>query len=69
MVNVSHRLAIVGMAMLGVALVGVVLLIFDVVQGWTAGLLAGACAAVLLIALWLAMPLALRRTADSGESQ
>ena len=41
MVEVAHRLALTGMALLAASLVGVVLLIFDVVRGRTAGLVAG----------------------------
>jgi hypothetical protein len=66
MVDAAHRLALTGMALLGVSLVGVVLLIFDVVRGRTAGLVAGAVIAVIVAILWLLMPLALRR--DNGPA-
>jgi hypothetical protein len=48
MVTVSHRLAIVGLVLLGAAIVGVVLLIFDVVAGTAAGIIAAVAALVLL---------------------
>ena len=56
MVTVSHRLAIVGLVLLGAAIVGVVLLIFDVVAGTTAGIIAAGAALVLLVALWAGLP-------------
>ena len=59
-VDVAHRLAQIGMALLAVAVVAMVLLIFDVVSGLTAGVVAAAAAAVLLAGLWVALPLAIR---------
>jgi len=59
-VEVAHRLAQIGMALLAVAVVAMVLLIFDVVSGTTAGLIAAAAATVLLTGLWVALPLAIR---------
>ncbi len=59
-VDVAHRLAQIGMALLAVAVVAMVLLIFDVVSGITAGVVAAAAAAVLLAGLWVALPLAIR---------
>jgi len=56
MVTVSHRLAIVGLVLLGAAMVGVVLLIFDVVAGTAAGIIAAAAALVLLVSLWAGVP-------------
>src|SRR6476469_924193 len=55
-VTVSHRLAIVGLVLLGAAIVGVVLLIFDVVAGTAAGIVAAGAALVLLVALWAGLP-------------
>ncbi len=63
MVRAAHRLAMIGTALLGSAVVGVVLLLFDVVRGRTAGVIAGALAAGLLALLWLAVPLTMRRDA------
>jgi len=40
--------------------VGMVLLIFDVVSGLTAGVVAATAAAALLGGLWVALPLAIR---------
>ena len=56
MVTVSHRLAILGLVLLGAAMVGVVLLIFDVVAGTTAGIIAAGAALVLLVSLWAGVP-------------
>jgi hypothetical protein len=55
-VTVSHRLAIVGLVLLGAAIVGVVLLIFDVVAGTAAGIVAAVAALVLLVSLWAGVP-------------
>ena len=56
----AHRLAQIGMTLLAVAVVAMVLLIFDVVSGLTAGVVAAAVATVLLAGLWVALPLAIR---------
>ena len=56
LVTVSHRLALVGLALLGAAIVGVVLLIFAVVAGATAGIVAAVAAFVLLVSLWVGLP-------------
>jgi Family of unknown function (DUF6328) len=60
-VLLAHRLAIVGMAFLGAAVVTVTLLIFDVLLGWPGGITAAAVTGALLLVLWLAIPLAVRR--------
>jgi hypothetical protein len=65
-VHAAHRLAQVGLAMLAVAMIGVVLLIFDVVAGATAGWIAATLTALLLAGLWVALPLALRQQNDQG---
>ncbi len=56
LVTVSHRLALIGLALLGAAIVGVVLLIFAVVAGTTAGIVAAVAAVVLLASLWVGLP-------------
>jgi hypothetical protein len=61
-VTVSHRLAIVGLVRLGAAMVGVVLLIFDVVAGTAAGIIAAGAAVVLLVSLWAGVPLVVGRS-------
>jgi hypothetical protein len=59
-VDVAHRLAQIGLVLLGASIVGVVLLIFDLVLGSTAGAIAGGCAALVLLVLWAGLPLAIR---------
>lgn len=65
-VDVAHRLAQIGLVLLGASIVGVVMLIFDLVLGGAAGTIAAGCAAVVLLVLWGAVPLAIR--ARSGQS-
>lgn len=60
MVAFAHRCALAGAALLGVSLCGVVFFIFDVVEGLTAGIVAGAVAAVATLALWAAVPVGMR---------
>ncbi|MCX2711083.1 DUF6328 family protein [Mycolicibacterium sp. J2] len=56
----AHRLAYYGLFLLALALAGVSVLIFDVVVGARAGILAGSVTALALIGLWLVLPLVLR---------
>ena len=46
LVSATHRLAYAGLVLLGVALVGVTVVVFDVVYGRTAAMLAGCVALV-----------------------
>ena len=48
--------------LVGIVLSGTVALIFNVVLGNTASLIGGVCAAVGIAAVWLALPLGVRRT-------
>jgi hypothetical protein len=57
----AHRLAYYGLMLLALALAGVSILIFDVVVGTGAGILAGGVTALALIGLWLVLPLVLRK--------
>jgi O-antigen/teichoic acid export membrane protein len=59
-VGLAHRLAIVGIVFLACAVVSVTTLIFDVLLGWTGGLIAGGLAAALLLTLWLVVPFSIR---------
>src|SRR4051794_11974213 len=64
-VDLAHRLAIVGIFTLGCAIIAVATLIFDVLLGWTVGLVTGALTTALLVVLWLVVPWTIRaRTAD-----
>ena len=60
-VLLAHRLSIVGITFLACALVGVATLIFDVVAGPHTAAVVAVAIVVLLVSLWLAMPLGLRR--------
>lgn len=57
----AHRLSIVGITFLACAVIGVATLIFDVVAGSRVAGAAAGLVVVLLVTLWLAMPLGLRR--------
>lgn len=61
LVSVAHRLAIAGIVLLGLALVGVTVVVIDMVYGRTAAFDAGAIALTGFVALWLALPMLLRR--------
>jgi hypothetical protein len=61
LVDGAHRLALAGLATLGLAVTGVVLLIFDVVVGLTAAIVAGAVTLVVFVLLWGVIPLVQRR--------
>jgi hypothetical protein len=56
LVAAGHLFALAGLAMLGLAVAGVVLVIFGMVLGERAGILAAGCAFVLFAALWAVMP-------------
>jgi len=66
LVAASQRFAIAGLATLGLAVLGVVELIFDVVLGWVAGVIAAAAALVLLGVLWGLVPAVVRRRLHDG---
>jgi uncharacterized membrane protein len=66
-VDVAHRLAQIGLSILGLAIVGVVLLIFDVVLGPTAGYVAAGVVFVVLLGLWVVLPLVIRERKDADE--
>ena len=56
LVSLAHRCALAGSALLGLALTGVVLLIFDVVAGRTAGVIGAVATFLVLAGLWAVMP-------------
>jgi hypothetical protein len=68
-VMVSNRLMIAGIAALALAMVGVMVLIGDVLYGYTAAIVAGTLAAVLFGALWAALPLREYRQALAGRRE
>lgn len=60
-VLVANRLLKVTLLAVALTLTGTAMLIFDVVVGRTAGLVAGSIAVVLITAAWLALPFGVRR--------
>ena len=70
LVSTAHRDAIVGLLLLGGTLTGVAVLIFDLVVGPLAAIIAGACTALGFLWFWIAVPMFQRRTdtdADVGS--
>jgi uncharacterized protein DUF6328 len=63
-VFISNTLVIVGLAVLGLAMSGVMLMIADFLFGTAAGIVAWAFSAAVLVALWSALPLWLRRSTE-----
>lgn len=63
LVTEGDLLARAGITTLGLALVGTVFLLFDVVAGRTPAMIAAGVTTLTLLALWLVVPLALRRAA------
>ncbi len=61
LVQVANVLAQAGLATLCLALAGVATLIFDITEGPTAGITAGAITLAMLASLWYLIPLFLRR--------
>jgi hypothetical protein len=67
LVAFGQRFAVVGLAVLGLAVVGVVGLIFDVVAGTPAAVVAAVVTLVVFGALWGAVPLHQRRRAKGSD--
>ncbi len=63
LVATAQQLALAGFAALGLAVVGVCMLIFDVVLGLTAGIIAAVAVLILLGALWGVGPMMMRARA------
>jgi len=60
MVTLADRLLQAILLCVGLLITGVVLLLFDVVVGRTAGIVAGAVTAAVLLGIWLVLPLSQR---------
>ncbi|MCV7259182.1 DUF6328 family protein [Mycobacterium shimoidei] len=60
LVSAAHRFAYIGLLLLGLALVGVTVVVFDAVAGHVAGVVAGGCASVAFVGLWVVLPLGMR---------
>jgi hypothetical protein len=69
LVSAGQRFALAGFVTLGLAVVGVCVLIFDVVLGRTAGLVAGVVAFLVFALLWGIWPMVLRRRAAEEEDE
>lgn len=65
LVSAAHRFAYAGLLLMGLALTGVTVLIFGAVAGQVAGVVAGSCALVAQVCLWVLLPLWVRRNAPS----
>jgi hypothetical protein len=68
LVAVAHRLALCGYWLLGLAITVVVLLIFDVTQGPTAGVIAATIVFVVIVGLWGLLPGVLRHAGEHDSS-
>jgi hypothetical protein len=69
LVAVAHRLALFGYWLLGLAVTVVVLLIFDVTEGATAGVVAATVVLVIIVGLWGLLPGWLRRAGEHGKTK
>jgi hypothetical protein len=67
LVNSAQRFALGGLVLLGLALTGVMVLVFEMVLTRSAGLVAGAVAAVVFLFFWFALPRHFRRRAEDGD--
>jgi hypothetical protein len=64
LIRAANGLAQAGLTLLALAVAGVVMLIFDVVTGTTAGAVAGGLTLVVLVVLWVVIPGLVRRRAE-----
>ena len=60
-VTLTDRITRIALAVLALVITGVAMLVFDVVVGRTAGIVAGSAALVLMVLLWVLLPEVLRR--------
>lgn len=67
LVRVGDRLLVVGLALLLLAVVSAVLLVLDVVLGWTAALVGGGVVAVAGLVSWYAVPIRIRTRSDRAD--
>ena len=66
-VTTGHRLALAGIVLLAAAICGALILVFDVVFGWPAGLFAGLAMFLWFLMLWAVLPLAALRTVQAAR--
>lgn len=70
LVHAAHRCAYAGLMLLAAAVTGMTVIIFDAVVGLHAAVIAGACALMLFVAFWWALPLSMRAgSTREGEEQ
>ena len=60
-VTLTDRITRIALAVLALVITGVAMLVFDVVVGRTAGVVAGSAALVVMVLLWVLLPEVLRR--------
>ncbi|WP_007514364.1 MULTISPECIES: DUF6328 family protein [Pseudofrankia] len=65
LIQAANAMAQAGLALLALAVAGVVTLIFDVVIGSLAGIIAGALTFLVLVLLWAVIPGIIRKQADT----
>jgi len=58
---IAHRAAQAGLILLCIVVSGAAYLVFDVVVGFVVAAVVGACCLVVLVGLWFAIPMMLRR--------
>jgi hypothetical protein len=66
-VSLAHRLAYAGLLLMGLALTGVAVIIFGVVAGHAAGVVAGICALTAEAFFWVVVPLWVRHEPPPTE--
>lgn len=66
-VALASRLAAAGLLFLGVAVVMAVLFVVDVVAGLSAGIAVGAAVGMSVVALWVVLPLRVRKMHDAAQ--
>jgi small basic protein len=65
-VKIANRILKITLAFVGITLVGTVMLIFDVVVGRSAGIIAGVVTLVVIALVWLALPYGAARDLKRG---
>lgn len=68
-VKIGHRTAMVGLAFLALVVTGTVLLIFDVVVGRVAALVAAGSVLLLVVVAWLLVPTVFARVRTGAEDE
>lgn len=69
LVEVGHRIAMLGLGFLAAAIIGVVSLVFSIVFDSAVGVTAAGVSAAMFLAVWLVLPLGLRRYVTQPEEE